>query len=116
MQGSHRSNKPVVVKSATLGFLCYKSCFSIPRLDSCRGKKIVPVSQTGSWADKRQSPDQSQITGGCIVGLLGKFSFKNVLSYKANLVRGCLIANTSLYYFRERQASVCFGACWGCAQ
>lgn len=73
MQGSHRSNKPVVVKSATLGFLCYKSCFSIPRLDSCRGKKIVPVSQTGSWADKRQSPDQSQITGGCIVGLLGKF-------------------------------------------
>lgn len=60
-QGSHRSNKPVVMKSAALGCLCYKSCPSAPRLDSCRGKRIVPISRAGSWADsdtvRRSEPD-----------------------------------------------------------
>lgn len=49
------------MKSATLGFLGYKSCSSVPRLDSCRGKRIVTISQAGSWADgdtvSRSEPD-----------------------------------------------------------
>lgn len=55
-QGTCRSNKPVVMKSATLGFLCYKSCPSAPRLDSCRGERIVPVCQAGDWAGSGTVP------------------------------------------------------------
>lgn len=45
---------------------------------------------------------------------LGSSGFKNVLSYKANLVRGCLIANTTLCYKmlgkdRLQHALVCAG-------
>lgn len=113
-QGSHRSNKPEVMKSATLGFLCYKSCSSVPRLDSCRGKRIVSISQAGSWADRDSPHIRARSLVGALLVYLGSSGFKNVLFYKADLVRGCLIANTSLCYVR--QASACFGVCWGCAQ
>lgn len=102
------------MKSATLGFLCYKSCSSVPRLDSCRGKRIVSISQAGSWADRDSPHIRARSLVGALLVYLGSSGFKNVLFYKADLVRGCLIANTSLCYVR--QASACFGVCWGCAQ
>lgn len=55
-QGTWRSNKPVVMKSATLGFLCCKSCPSVPRHDSCWGNRIAPLSQAGRQADSGTVP------------------------------------------------------------
>jgi len=106
------------MKSATLGFLCCKSCPSALGLDSCRGERIAPISQAGGWADSDTDPDQSQIAGGCAGGLTGKFRLQTCMDLEGKL--GQKLFNSKYRFVlqdvRGRQTSASFGVRWSCGQ
>lgn len=95
-QGTCRSNKPVVTKSTTLGFLCCKSCPPAPRLIPAEGTGSLPFPKQVAGQIVAQSPDQSQVAGGCTSGLPGKLRLQTCTDLRGKF--GQRLFN-SKYYF-----------------